>query len=103
MSNYPDDIRQYDHDPRSPFYDDRNERYIESLSHEIATDPEIMVDVLSDSEYRYANIVSILCDLYNKINDREDFGDQLSQFCNDWLELAEEAAKCYEENKRITR
>ena len=20
MSNYPDDIRQYDHDPRSPFY-----------------------------------------------------------------------------------
>ena len=25
MSNYPDDIRQYDHDPRSPFYDDSND------------------------------------------------------------------------------
>ena len=25
-SNYPDDIRCYDHDPRSPFYDDRRER-----------------------------------------------------------------------------
>lgn len=23
MSNYPDDIRSYDNDPRSPFYDDR--------------------------------------------------------------------------------
>lgn len=25
-SNYPDDIRCYDHDPRSPFYDDSRER-----------------------------------------------------------------------------
>ena len=25
MSNYPDDIRYYDHDPRSPFYDDSAE------------------------------------------------------------------------------
>lgn len=22
MSNYPDDIRNYDHDPRSPFYEE---------------------------------------------------------------------------------
>lgn len=24
MSNYPDDIRLYDHDPRSPFYEERD-------------------------------------------------------------------------------
>ena len=28
--NYPDDIRQYDHDPRSPFYDDSYERCCEA-------------------------------------------------------------------------
>lgn len=28
--NYPEDIRSYDHDPRSPFYDDSRERAEES-------------------------------------------------------------------------
>ena len=99
MNNYPEDIRQYDNDPRSPFYDDRKERYMEILSHEIAIEPEIMKDVLADSENRYGNIVSILCDLYDKKSHKEDFSNQLNQLCYAWLELAEETAKRYEENK----
>ena len=66
MSNYPDDIRKYDNDPRSPFYDDKHERYIEILSHDIAIDPETMKEVLLDSEERYGNIVHILCALVEK-------------------------------------
>ena len=103
MSNYPDDIRQYDNDPRSPFYDDRYERYMDAFSHSIAIDPNIMIDVMADSENRYGNIVSILCDLYDKKSNKEDFSDQLNQLCHAWLELAEETAKRYEENKRIKR
>ena len=39
MSNYPDDIRQYDHDPRSPFYDDGGyELFIESRVDELMED-----------------------------------------------------------------
>lgn len=32
MNNYPDDIRQYDHDPRSPFYEEPV-GYCESCGH----------------------------------------------------------------------
>ena len=39
MSNYPDDIRQYDHDPRSPFYDDDGyELFTESRVEELLKD-----------------------------------------------------------------
>lgn len=34
--NYPDDIRRYDHDPRSPFYDDSRERAVESALEDAA-------------------------------------------------------------------
>jgi hypothetical protein len=37
MDNYPDDIRRYDHDPRSPFYDDSRERAVESALEDAAT------------------------------------------------------------------
>lgn len=33
--NYPDDIRCYDHDPRSPFYDDSRERAVESALEDV--------------------------------------------------------------------
>ena len=103
MNNYPDDVRKYDHDTRSPFYDDRHERYMEIFAYNIATDPEIMVDVLSESDERYGNIVSILCDLFDKSSGEKKHLDQLMQFKYAWLELAEETAKRYEENKRIPR
>lgn len=44
MSNYPDDIRSFDADPRSPFYNNWRERYEESLAEEIAEDNETLVD-----------------------------------------------------------
>ena len=101
MSNYPDDVRQYDRDPRSPFYDDSYERYMEIFAYNIATDPEIMVDVLSESDERYGNIVSILCELFDKSSKEKNHLDKLMQFKYAWLELAEEAAKRCEENNRI--
>ena len=95
MSHYPEDIRQYDNDPRSPFYDDSYERYIETLAYDIATDHEIMIDVQADSDERYGNIVSILCDLFDKSAGEKKHLDQLMQFKYAWLELAEETAKRY--------
>ena len=100
MSNYPEDVRQYDDDPRSPFYDDKHERYIEMLSHDIATDPETMIYVLSDSEERYGNIVHIICMLIEKRYAHIPHDDELDKLSYAWIELAEEAAKQYEENKR---
>lgn len=42
MSNYPDDIRNYDHDPRSPFYDgpddDQDPIYCEECGEEMEFD-----------------------------------------------------------------
>ena len=103
MSNYPDDIRQYDNDQRSPFYDDKHERYIEILSHEIAIDPETMIDVLSDSEERYGNIVNIICMLVEKRYAHIPHDDEVEKLTSAWMDLAEDAAKQYEENKRIYR
>ena len=101
MSNYPDDIRQYDHDPRSTFYEDRYERYMEIFAHKIAIDPEIMIDVLADSEQRYDNIVKILCMLVEKVYSHGQYEREIKNFLDAWMELAEEAAKRHEENNRI--
>ena len=98
MNNYPEDIRQYDNDPRSPFYDDSYERYIETLAYDIATDPEIMIDVLADSDERYGNIVHILCAMFEEKYEnvsRTMNGSNLNKFMSAWLELAEETAKRY--------
>ena len=93
MSNYPENIRQYDDDPRSPYYDDNEERYFEMLSHEIAIDPETMIDVLSDSEERYGNIVNIICMLIEKRYANIPHDEEIDQLTSAWLELAEETAK----------
>ncbi len=53
-SNYPDDIRSYDNDPRSPFYDDKGEeawceaRYTELLSdvHNLELDGDELLNVI---------------------------------------------------------
>ena len=38
-TGYPDDIHQYDHDPRSPFYDDKGyESFIETRVEELLAD-----------------------------------------------------------------
>lgn len=44
--NYPEDIRQYDSDPRSPFYDDSRDMAVDSLVEEIA------VDILKDGYHQ---------------------------------------------------
>ena len=45
-SGYPDDIRQYDNDPRSPFYDDKGyEAFFESRVDELLEDiTELTID-----------------------------------------------------------
>ena len=45
-SNYPDDIRQHDDNPDSPFYDDSREAWIESTAEEIKN------ELLSDGGYK---------------------------------------------------
>ena len=96
MSNYPEDVNQYDDDQRSPFYDDKHEQYIEILSHDIAIDPETMIDVLADSEERYGNIVNIICMLIEKRFAHIQHDDEIDRLTSAWIELAEETAKRYE-------
>lgn len=45
MSNYPDDIRQHDDNPNSPFYDDSREVWLESRTE------QIKYELLSDEGY----------------------------------------------------
>lgn len=92
MNNYPDDVRQYDIDPRSPFYDDREERYKEILLEMISEDPEIMILALDADPTRFGNIVIILCDLYSTKTRGNDYSSQLSQFIYAWEEIAESVA-----------
>lgn len=45
-SGYPDDIRQYDNDPRSPFYDDsKHEAFVDSRKSELLDDVSELGDV----------------------------------------------------------
>jgi len=44
--NYPDDIRCYDHDPRSPFYDDSRERAEEEALEALPSDLHKQADRL---------------------------------------------------------
>ena len=59
MSNYPDDIHQYDNDPRSPFYDDKGyeaafeEKYREFINN--PSDIEVDLDLVGES------IMDIFC------------------------------------------
>jgi hypothetical protein len=47
--NYPDDIRQYDNDPRSPFYDSRFDDYVEDELQERL--PTITADRMEECYY----------------------------------------------------
>ena len=48
-TGYPDDIRQYDNDPRSPFYDDRGyESFIESRVNELLDDVSELTNIKHD-------------------------------------------------------
>ena len=49
-TNFPDDIRQYDNDPRSPFYDDRGyELFFDSRVEELLKDITELTDVDHDA------------------------------------------------------
>ena len=85
MSNYPEDIRQYDNDPRSPFYDDRGtewlmeERYIElikELEMNIEREAQYLADALDDGE------ISI-----------DEYEDQMYELEAAYREAAQEAAQ----------
>ena len=77
MSNYPDDIHQYDSDPRSPFYDDKGyEAFYESRVAELLKDVteimnidhdailEIVFDQWQDGSSDNRKLVLIRLDIY---------------------------------------
>lgn len=58
--NYPDNIRQYDHDPRSPFYDDsKHEEFIEHR------EKQLMDDVLQLNNVDIEHISEIIMEEWN--------------------------------------
>ena len=77
---YPDDIHQYDDDPRSPFYDDRGyESFFESRVNELLDDITELTDVGYDA------IVEIIFDKYQPTNKIEML-DRLDTYFNDLAE-----------------
>jgi len=54
MSNYPDDIRDFDHDPRSPFYDDGGFEDACSVKHS-----EIEEDIAGHSDVIMEGLASL--------------------------------------------
>lgn len=59
--NYPDDIRQYDHDPRSPFY--------EEPKPELEADPDLEINWVQ-SKY-YDRVEDDLIDRAERIRERK--------------------------------
>ena len=61
--NYPDDIRQYDHDPRSPFYNDPTESpeyedMFNRLLDDQAADPDICIEAVGEVDAETARRLS---------------------------------------------
>ena len=50
-SNYPDDIRSYDNDPRSPFYEEVDEEQAEALREAAEYAADMEYDRLKDERY----------------------------------------------------
>ena len=59
MSNYPDDIRNYDNDPRSPFYPDEP-----TCPHCDSDDVGVDVDCDEDGYYSTLHCFNKDCDFY---------------------------------------
>ena len=69
MSNYPDDIHQYDNDPRSPFYDDGGyENFVEEKTNEYnddcsgcsTIDDVVIVEIVWDEYPKFENLTKRL-------------------------------------------
>jgi len=62
--NYPDDIRQYDSDPRSPFYKDETEstayqKMFDRLLEDHAEDPDICIEGIGELDAFTASRLSV--------------------------------------------
>jgi hypothetical protein len=62
MDNYPDDIRNYDNDPRSPFYNNEREDFINRKVDIIEFDE--IIEALESSDIEYEEIFQILAEVY---------------------------------------
>lgn len=93
MNNYPSDIRQYDSDPRSPFYDDSYEVAVQSLAQEMTTDPAVMVNAIAGDEDKVFKFVKAMCTACKYPFESIEYKDEMIQAWNAWESLAEDCAK----------
>ena len=62
--NYPDDIRQYDDNPRSPFFVDRLEIKKDVWINELESDPEYLQEAYGDFDEEYRHLCKLLHHLF---------------------------------------
>lgn len=70
VNNYPDDIRQHDDNPNSPFYDDSRAVWIESTAEEIKN------ELLSIDGYRVNGATYGMGDILEKIAGSEELTEE---------------------------
>lgn len=73
MNNYPDDIRQHDDNPSSPFYDDSSEQALEARSDEIAK------QMLTHDGYQLGKLNYNMKDVLDHVYDNTDQAEIFSK------------------------
>ena len=104
--NYPDDIRQYDHDPRSPFYeepysDEQYEEYAEKTLQERLEDSYYGDDWIEDINYKdkgHEHFLSLIADIRAGMPvSQEDINKVFTYFIN----IANDTHKRYIDNEDL--
>ena len=77
MINYPDDIRQHDDHPNSPFYDDSRDEWIESRAE------QIKYELISDEGYKANGATYGMGDILEKIAGSEKLTEEFQRLLSE--------------------
>ena len=92
--HYPDDIRKYDNDPRSPFYDDSAEdakdEWIDQRAEELAEDSALVTEAIAEMPDEELSWIGIRSDMTVYVADANELyiriGEKVAKQVNSYLE-----------------
>lgn len=88
MSNYPDDIRSHDHDPRSPFYDNKEDAWLEEASEQIANDWVRMDAAFGDHGELREKFMRFFCEAASADSGSVEEQDSIAMAFSAWQDIA---------------
>ncbi len=104
IDNYPDDIRQYDNDPRSPFFDEGPELDQEEVANNLADEwlknPGIMDEHLGDYEEDRMEFTRLICNALRFHSEHDNHKDFIAQALSVFEGVAKKAANDFLERNK---